>query len=149
MKYVKKPIVIEAIRWTGNNLKEIIDSIGLHKSALKWTWEEYEDVVKKEGLKIFTPEGTMMANIGDYIIKGVNSEFYPCKPDIFEKTYSEYQPKRKPLPDEENPCNWEVDSDGLYHTDCGNIFYFQNGTLEENKQKFCGYCGKKIQPVEA
>ena len=99
MQYVKKPVVIEALRWTGGNLKEIINLIGLHESALKWTWEEYEDVVQREGLKIFTLEGTMMAGIGDFIIKGVNGEFYPCKPDIFDKTYSQYQPKRNPLPD--------------------------------------------------
>ena len=87
MKYRKKPVVIEAIRWTGDNLKEIIDFTCLHHSAYKWTWEEYEQVVKNEGLKIFTLEGTHMASIGDMIIKGVQGEFYPCKPDIFEQTY--------------------------------------------------------------
>ena len=40
-------------------------------------------------IKIETLEGTMKASVGDYIIKGVNGEFYPCKPDIFEKTYEE------------------------------------------------------------
>ncbi len=87
MKYRKKPVVIEAIQWTGDNLKEIIDFTGLHPSASKWSWEEYEQVVKNEGLKIFTLEGTHMASIGDMIIKGVKGEFYPCKPDIFEQTY--------------------------------------------------------------
>lgn len=53
----------------------------------KWTWAEYEQVVATDGLKIFTLEGAMMANIGDWIIRGVNGEYYPCKPDIFEKTY--------------------------------------------------------------
>lgn len=86
-KYKKKPVIIEALEWTGDNLKDIIEFTGLHESALKWVWEEYEKVVFEEGLKIFTLEGTMMANIGDYIIKGVNGEFYPCKPDIFHKTY--------------------------------------------------------------
>jgi preprotein translocase subunit Sss1 len=87
MKFRKKPVVIEAVQWNGNNLKEVIDLIGLHESANKWTWEEYEEVVKTEGLKIFTLEGTMMANISDWIILGVNNEAYPCKNDIFEKTY--------------------------------------------------------------
>lgn len=41
----------------------------------------------KGGLVIKTLEGNHLANIGDYIIKGVAGEFYPCKPDIFEKTY--------------------------------------------------------------
>lgn len=86
-KYTKKPVTIEAIQWDGNNLKEIIDFTGLHESASKWTWEEYKEVVKNEGLKIFTLEGTMMASVGDYIIKGVKGEFYPCKPDIFIATY--------------------------------------------------------------
>lgn len=85
--YRKKPVVIEAIQWDGSNLRGIIDFTGLHESANKWTWEQYEQVVKDEGLKIFTLEGTMNADINDFIIKGVNGEFYPCKPDIFEKTY--------------------------------------------------------------
>jgi len=89
MKYRKKPIVIDAIQWDGNNLKEVIDLIGLHESAKKWTWKEYEKKVAEQGLKIFTLEGTMMASIGDYIIKGINGEFYPCKPDIFEASYEE------------------------------------------------------------
>lgn len=88
-KFRKKPVVIEAIQWTGDNLEDIIKFTGLHHSALKWTWEEYQEVVRQEGLKIFTPEGSYMATIGDYIIKGVKGEFYPCKPDIFEETYDE------------------------------------------------------------
>jgi len=86
-KFRKKPVVIEAIQWTGKNLREIISFTGLHDSARKWSWEEYEKVVNNDGLKIFTLEGKMNADINDWIIKGVNGEFYPCKPDIFEKTY--------------------------------------------------------------
>ena len=87
MKYRKKPVVIEAMQWTGNNLREIIDFSGLHPSANKWTWDQYENVVSKKGLKIFTLEGDHLADVGDWIIKGVAGEFYPCKPDIFDKTY--------------------------------------------------------------
>jgi len=86
-KYKKRPVVIEAIQWTGENLREIINFTGLNNSAKHFSWEEYEALVKKEGLKIFTLEGTHMASVGDYIIKGVAGEVYPCKPDIFEKTY--------------------------------------------------------------
>jgi hypothetical protein len=86
-KFRKKPVVIEAVQWTGNNLREIIDFAGLHPSANKWTWDEYTEVVRTEGLKIFTLEGSHMATVGDWIIKGVKGEFYPCKPDIFEQTY--------------------------------------------------------------
>ena len=82
IKFRKKPIVNEAIRWTGDNLREIIDFTGLHPSAQKWTWEEYEEVVRTKGLKIFTLEGPLFASVGDYIMRGVNGEFYPIKPDI-------------------------------------------------------------------
>ena len=63
--------------------------IGWDEAAKKWSLDDYCDVVKEEGLKIFTLEGVMMASIGDYIIKGVNGECYPCKPDIFAKTYED------------------------------------------------------------
>jgi len=52
-----------------------------------WRWEDYEDLVRREGLKIYTLEGKMNADIGDWIITGVKGERYPCKPDIFEATY--------------------------------------------------------------
>ena len=86
-RYKKLPIVVEAVEWTGDNLKEIIDFIGLNPSAEKWSWDEYEAIVKSEGLIIFTLEGTHNASVGDFIIKGVHGEAYPCKPDIFAKTY--------------------------------------------------------------
>ena len=86
-KFRKKPVVIEAVQWTGSNLKEVIDFSGLHESAKKWSWEEYEKVVSDDGLKIFTLEGKMTADVNDWIIKGVKGEFYPCKPEIFEATY--------------------------------------------------------------
>jgi hypothetical protein len=76
-KYRKKPVIIEAIQWLGTNLSEIDDFIG-------------ESITNKgTTLIIYTLEGDMKASIGDYIIKGVNGEFYPCKPDIFDKTYEE------------------------------------------------------------
>ena len=87
MKFRKKPIVIEAVQWTGENLREIIDFTRLNSTAMKWTWEEFSAVVAKEGLKIFTLEGPLQASVGDWIIRGVKGEFYPCKSDIFEATY--------------------------------------------------------------
>lgn len=75
MKYRKKPVVIEAIQWTGGNITEVCNF--LPKSG--WTLGK--------GINIETLEGTMRADKGDYIIRGVNGEYYPCKPDIFEKTY--------------------------------------------------------------
>ena len=87
LKIRKKPVEIYAIEWTGNNLREVIDFCGLHESARKWTWEEYCEVVAKDGLKIFTLEGPLHASIGDFILEGVQGEHYPCKPDVLWKTY--------------------------------------------------------------
>ena len=90
-KYRKKPVTVEAVQWTGDNLQEVIKFTGLHPKFNEWfdSFEEYERYVKSDNniFKIFTLEGTMKASIGDYIIKGVNGENYPCKPDIFERTY--------------------------------------------------------------
>ncbi len=85
--YRKKPVVVEAIRWTGDNLHKVIEMTGLLPPAKQWMWEEYEQVVKEKVLKIFTPSGPVIASIGDWIIKDAEGEVYPCKPDIFEKTY--------------------------------------------------------------
>ncbi|MDO8415507.1 MAG: hypothetical protein Q7S87_04780 [Agitococcus sp.] len=91
MKFRKKPVVIEAVKWTGENLFEIITFISekpdLRGQIASDKWHEYKDIVKRDGLIIKTLEGQHIANIGDWIIKGVQSEFYPCKPDIFEATY--------------------------------------------------------------
>jgi hypothetical protein len=57
MLFRKKPIINEAVQWTGDNLREIIDFTGLHPSAQKWTWEEYEEVVKREGKKSLPLKG--------------------------------------------------------------------------------------------
>lgn len=91
MKFRKKPVVIEAMQWTGNNLFEVItftdgrpDIRGNH-AGMKW--DEYCDLVARDGLKIYTLEGKMLASPGDWIIRGVKGEFYPCKPDIFAATY--------------------------------------------------------------
>lgn len=78
-KYRKKPIIIEAIQWNGKNLPEIDNFVG---GSLK---------IEGSCLVIHTLEGDMEASINDYIIKGVNGEFYPCKPDIFDKTYESAQ----------------------------------------------------------
>ncbi len=85
--YRKKPVVIQAIRWSGTNLKEVIDFTGLHPSADKWTWAEYEEVVRTQGFKLFSLEGPHIVSVGDYVIRGVKGEFYACKPDIFWMTY--------------------------------------------------------------
>ena len=77
MRYRKKPVVIEAVQWTGKNHTEMCEFID----------PEVFEIIPNVGLIIHTLEGDHHASPGDYIIRGVNGEFYPCKPDIFEKTY--------------------------------------------------------------
>lgn len=83
MKFRKKPVVIDAVQWTANfdEVKafypEIVDG-GADCSS---------NPIKSWPLFIKTLEGNMLCSLNDWIIKGVNGEFYPCKPDIFEKTY--------------------------------------------------------------
>lgn len=89
-KYRKKPVVVEAVQWTGKNHRQMFD-------FLEDKPDEYMTANGKNfyidhskvagGLMIKTLEGEHIASIGDYIIKGIKGEFYPCKPDIFEATY--------------------------------------------------------------
>lgn len=83
--YRKKPVEIEAIQFedTQEVLSELSDFI--NNQDLRVDYKDPENPV----IKIETLEGVMKASVGDYIIKGVNGEFYPCKPDIFNKTYEE------------------------------------------------------------
>ncbi len=87
MKYRKKPVVVDAIEWDGKNFNEIsYFTNDWHGNKL--AHEDAEESALKSGkLFIHTLEGVMTASKGDFIIKGVSGEFYPCKPDIFEKTY--------------------------------------------------------------
>lgn len=74
-KYRKKPVVVEAVKWTGENRDEITSfTKGRAQGNLS-------------PLTISTLEGEMRVSVGDYIIRGVREELYPCKPDIFEQTY--------------------------------------------------------------
>ena len=85
MKYRKKPVVIEAVRFIDceTSQKEITEFVG--QEAI---WSQGPDE-NPPLLLINTLEGKMHARPGDYIIKGIKGEFYPCKPDIFEATYDQ------------------------------------------------------------
>jgi len=88
MKYRKKPVVIEAIQWDGINLTEIIEFVGkdLQYDICDTAYQAGQGKPHVD-MKIHTLEGDHICSEGDFIIKGVHGEFYPCKPDIFEKTY--------------------------------------------------------------
>ena len=77
MRYRKKPVEVEAVQWTGENLKEIREFCD---DKLQFVFSS---------IYINTLEGSHRVSLNDYIIKGIKGEFYPCKPDIFKATYEE------------------------------------------------------------
>jgi hypothetical protein len=81
MKFRKKPIVIEAFKWTGSP-DQTEDPEWIIKEIKKGNV-----YFNKNTMMIKTLEGTMITNAGDWVIQGVKGEIYPCKPDIFEETY--------------------------------------------------------------
>jgi len=85
-KYRKKPVVIDAIKWDGENFNEFVyNFVGI-------------DCAQRcdNTLDVLTLEGVMTAQIGDYIIRGIKGEFYPCKPDIFEASYEKVEDNNFP-----------------------------------------------------
>lgn len=89
-KYKKRPVVIEAVQWNGDNFEEV------EKLVEKSNFKMYEDVffiqdVDNKHVKIKTLEGNHRAKEGDFIIKGVQGELYPCKPGIFYETYEKVE----------------------------------------------------------
>lgn len=87
-RYVKKPIAIEDVKWKGFNNDEIKDFAGDSvKIEVIREGDADNGIPPSVDCSIETLEGVMKDNVGDYISKGVNGEFYPCKQDIFEKTY--------------------------------------------------------------
>lgn len=90
-RYRKKPVEIEARQWDGTraSIVEICAWANRHDaieddSTIAYTYVGEEDVTD---VSIWTLEGDMKVSPGDYVIRGVQGEFYPCKPDIFEATY--------------------------------------------------------------
>jgi hypothetical protein len=76
--YRKKPVVVEAVQFTGTNTVEIAELLG---------WSYSGDGQYSDSIIIETLEGDMTANVGDWVIKGVQEEGYPCRDDIFRLTY--------------------------------------------------------------
>jgi len=80
MKYRKKPVVIDAMQFTEESKDQCLNFVRCIATT------DF-DAKGSPLLRIHTLEGDMTARLGDWIIKGVSGEFYPCKPDIFDKTY--------------------------------------------------------------
>lgn len=79
-QFVKKPIIVEAIQWTGKNEYEVMKFVGSHCYLVNKS--------NGKALIINTLEGDHYASVNDWIVKGVKGEFYPVKPDIMEQTYT-------------------------------------------------------------
>lgn len=88
-KFRKLPVVIDAIQFANDNAQQCMDFIG------RENFGSSVFVFNGENIPIATLEGTVTASLGDWIIKGVNGEFYPCKPDIFAKTYESVEDQFK------------------------------------------------------
>jgi hypothetical protein len=82
-QYIKKPIPISALQWTGDNLEEI-------KSFCTDENGKEKCFTNNKDLWISTMEGQLMAKVGDFIIRGIAGEFYPCAESIFKKSYDEF-----------------------------------------------------------
>ena len=80
MKYRRKPVVIDAIQWTGYNYAEIFE----FTEGNAWPTHSHSDT-----LAVSTLEGEMMATKGCYIIRDMNGDYFPCQEDIFNKTYEQ------------------------------------------------------------
>lgn len=102
MKFRKIPVVIDAVQWDGFNVREIEEFI-----TCDFTFDMAHRI-----LEIHTLEGVMQGLVGDWIIKGVKGEFYPCKPDIFEVTYEKVEDRQK------GPQDYICDHCGQYSPFC-------------------------------
>lgn len=83
-RYRKRPVVIEAMQFTKDNGQEVTDWIrSVGNRAVSWNHFSHDD----QSLDIVTLEGIMTADLDDFIIRGIQGEHYPCKPDIFADSY--------------------------------------------------------------
>ena len=129
MKYIKKPVEVEAVQWNGKNAEEVLE------------FTNHAAKVKNGKMQISTLEGTMTASAGDYIVKGVKGEFYPCKPDIFRETYASVE--------EHSVRGEDVKAEIITQSGCTQLFidgkeipkvlklYFHHHPSERNQPELC------------
>ena len=102
MKYRKKPVVIDAMRFSGRNFKAIFEWVGqwhqLDNGPGMWQVVDHGGR-KLPQLEIETLEGNHIAGKGDWILRGIKGEFYPCKHDIFVETYEDVAQKKEEAPE--------------------------------------------------
>ena len=122
MKYRKKPVVIEAFQWTGGPEQEDDPEWIIEARRTGSTWFENEGTPEVNFI-MPTLEGVHEASVGDYIIRGVAGEIYPCKPDIFLATYE--------------PAVTKVSTDVTEHLDVDEII---KAVTRDMKRTGCRLC---------
>ena len=155
-KYRKKPVEIEAIQFTGDNFMEIKEWMGKSGSDRDLIPILDDETKEVRGVTISTLEGDMIANVGDFIIKGVHNEFYPCKPDIFKKTYDESTHTGEEIVGVSDPegatysgyftcpvCNSENEIEGWKLKEDGKIIIEFSAQTYTSMAVVCGGCGAK------
>lgn len=120
-KFRKKPVVIEAILWDGTNVDEVLGFILPNGEARRIGSQPCD------GILIGTLEGEMRADKGDWIIKGIKGEFYPCKPDIFDATYEPVEAGNPLAPTKARSENYEL------QTESGNSDSLTRGEDDERR----------------
>lgn len=124
MKYRKKPVVIEAIRWNGTNVRAVlafcrplvVANGASDEPSLAFSGRSRIEPDKNKVL-IRTLEGVMAVSAGDWIIRGVQGEFYPCRDDIFRATYEPADETEEHVPLTDCTCNCGPNDCG-HHPDC-------------------------------
>lgn len=129
-QFTKKPVTINAIQRDGKNLYEVISFTqgppDTRSERAQMAWHDYASLVDRDGLQIHTLEGKMLANVGDWIIRGVKGEHYPCKPDIFAATYEPAAAAQAEV-QAEPVANCYSDDDGDTWRDCPDDSDFVEG----------------------
>ena len=143
-KYRKKPIVIEAIQFNGRNSADIHEFCG----------DKIREPIGKDYLEIETLEGVHIVSPGDYIIKDIKGEFYPCKPDKFEATYEKVNDENPEIITKETSLNVIVKSlvEGansfiMKCPTCGKqTISSQQIYIHDNikREWYCKNCGQKL-----
>ena len=139
--YRKKPVEVQTVQWTGSNVDEVESFV--EKGIV------YQKL--SSSFLIATLEGVMEVSVGDYIIKGVNGECYPCKPDIFAKTYCEVTGKDNDVPTTIVPESLRAQGEWIDRmardwrcSECGKKVPKQvrfDGYCYDDKLKYCPNCG--------
>lgn len=91
MRFRNGSALVDAIQWDGQNLLEIVmfasGSNDIKGANTGMEWDDYAEQIRREGLKVYTHEGRVDADVGDWIVKAIDGQHFPVKPDVFAQKY--------------------------------------------------------------